>query len=84
MQNAVEHAAAGRIDVDVERTANALTIVVRDDGQGLPAGFELAESTRLGLKIVRTLVEGELRGTIDLSPVPGGGTAATLVVPVAT
>jgi hypothetical protein len=31
---------------------------------------------------VRTLVEGELRGTIDLEPVPGGGTAARLVVPL--
>jgi len=84
VQNAVEHAAASRIEVDVERTVDALTIVVRDDGQGLPAGFELAESTRLGLKIVRTLVEGELRGTIDLAPAPSGGTAARLVVPLAT
>ncbi|MDT7571729.1 MAG: two-component system, sensor histidine kinase PdtaS, partial [Actinomycetota bacterium] len=79
-----EHAAASRIEVDVERSADALTIVVRDDGQGLPAGFELAESDRLGLKIVRTLVEGELRGSIDLAPVRSGGTAARLVVPLAT
>jgi two-component sensor histidine kinase len=84
VQNAVEHAAASRIEVDVERTADALTVVVRDDGQGLPAGFELAASTRLGLKIVRTLVEGELRGTIELAPVRSGGTAARLVVPLAT
>src|SRR3954447_15186615 len=84
VQNAVEHAAAVRIEVDVERTAEALTIVVRDDGQGLPAGFELAESPRLGLKIVRTLVEGELRGTIDLTPGRNGGTAARLVVPLTT
>ena len=84
VQNAVEHAAASRIEVDVERTLEALTIVVRDDGQGLPAGFELTESTRLGLKIVRTLVEGELRGTIELAPVPRGGTAARLVVPLPT
>jgi two-component sensor histidine kinase len=48
----------------------------------LPVGFELVESTRLGLKIVRTLVEGELRGTIELAPVRSGGTAARLVVPL--
>jgi two-component sensor histidine kinase len=84
VQNAVEHAAASRIEVEVERNDTTLTLVVRDDGQGLPAGFTLEESTRLGLKIVRTLVEGELRGTIDLEPVPSGGTAARLVVPLAT
>jgi two-component sensor histidine kinase len=82
VQNAVEHAAASRIEVDIERTLEALTIEVRDDGQGLPVGFELVESTRLGLKIVRTLVEGELRGTIELAPVRSGGTAARLVVPL--
>jgi two-component sensor histidine kinase len=84
VQNAVEHAAASRIEVDVARSDEQMTVVVRDNGQGLPAGFALATSTRLGLKIVRTLVEGELRGTIDLEPVPGGGTAARLVVPLAT
>ena len=84
VQNAVEHADAARIEVEVSRDAAALTVVVRDDGQGLPAGFALADSTRLGLRIVRTLVEGELRGSIDLQPAPGGGTAALLVVPLAT
>ena len=84
VQNAVEHAAASRIEVDVERSDEQMTVVVRDDGQGLPADFTLATSTRLGLKIVRTLVEGELRGTIDLQPVAGGGTAARLVVPLST
>ena len=68
VQNAVEHAAASRIEVDVERTSETLTVVVRDDGQGLPAGFAFAESDRLGLKIVRTLVEGELRGTLLRTP----------------
>ena len=37
-------------------------------------------SDRLGLQIVRTLVETELGGQLDLSPAPGGGTVATVVV----
>ncbi len=82
VQNAVEHAGASRIVVDVARTESALTVAVRDDGQGLPEGFSLAGSTRLGLKIVRTLVEGELRGTIALEPGEAGGTTASLVVPL--
>jgi two-component sensor histidine kinase len=84
VQNAVEHAAASRIEVEVARSAAALEVVVRDDGQGLPVDFDLAGSTRLGLRIVRTLVEGELRGTIDLAPSAPRGTAARLLLPLAT
>ena len=40
----------------------------RDDGRGLPEGFALDASDRLGLQIVRTLVEAELRGAIDVAP----------------
>jgi len=82
VQNAVEHAAATRIEVQVSRDADSLAVVVRDDGRGLPAGFVLADSTRLGLRIVRTLVEGELLGSIALEPADGGGTAARLVLPL--
>ena len=82
VQNAVEHAAASRITVEVQRTETSLSVAVRDDGHGLPEGFALAESTRLGLRIVRTLVEGELRGTLALEPGRDGGTAALLVLPL--
>jgi two-component sensor histidine kinase len=82
VQNGVEHAAASSIEVCVRRSKTALEVVVRDDGRGLPAGFALAASTRLGLQIVRTLVEGELRGTLALEPAEGRGTAATVVVPL--
>src|SRR5207248_2597128 len=47
------------------------------------ADFHLESSERLGLQIVRTLVAGELRGTITLCPGSAGGTEATLVVPLA-
>jgi two-component system, sensor histidine kinase PdtaS len=84
VQNAVEHAFAGRagvVEVLVTREAGRLEVVVADDGSGLPEGFDLLGSPRLGLQIVRTLVDGELRGTLEL--VPGGvGTQARLVVPL--
>ena len=85
VQNAVEHAfptGRGQIDVLVTRDDATLQLVVQDDGQGLPAGFDLPGSPRLGLQIVRTLVEGELRGTIALRPHPGGGTEAVVTLPV--
>jgi two-component sensor histidine kinase len=83
VQNAVEHAEAGRIEVVVDRTADVLTVAVVDDGRGLPVGFQLDQSTRLGLRIVRTLVEGELRGTLSLEAAEAGGTTARLVLPLA-
>jgi two-component sensor histidine kinase len=82
VQNAVEHAGAARIEVRVDRRDTELAVVVADDGRGLPAGFDLAGSTRLGLQIVRTLVESELRGTLELVDAPPRGTAARLVVPL--
>jgi signal transduction histidine kinase len=36
----------------------------------------------LGLQIVRTLIAGELRGSIELRDRPEGGTEAVLVVPM--
>ena len=44
---------------------------------------ELDGSERLGLQIVRTLVAGELRGTILIRPGQPSGTEAELVVPMA-
>ncbi|MCW2616763.1 MAG: signal transduction histidine kinase [Frankiales bacterium] len=87
VQNAVEHAYSGPvrglIEVAASRPDGDLRVEVFDDGSGLPEGFDLADSPRLGLKIVRTLVEGELRGTVALQAGPGGvGTCAVVEVPV--
>jgi two-component sensor histidine kinase len=86
LQNALEHGLRGRsgvVEVSVQRLDHAIEIVVADDGVGLPAGFSLSASPRLGLQIVRTLVEGDLRGTIEVRPRSGGGTSAILRIPVA-
>jgi signal transduction histidine kinase len=48
----------------------------------LPRGFDAEESGRLGLQIVRTLVVGELGGTLDIGPRRGGGTRVVLDLPV--
>ena len=54
-----------------------------DDGQGLPAGFDLDGSSSLGLSIVGTLVESELGGRLTLGPAPSGrGTQAVIDVPL--
>jgi len=86
IQNAVEHAypdgREGLIEVGVHRNGEQLVVEVLDDGAGLPEGFDLAASTRLGLQIVRTLVAGELGGALALEPGPAGGTRAVVRVPI--
>jgi two-component sensor histidine kinase len=69
--------------VTVHRHGRELYVRVTDTGKGLPDDFELDASDRLGLQIVRTLVAGELRGTIVIHPGAVCGTEAELVIPLA-
>ena len=73
LQNALQHGfgasvARGRregiIEVVAARAPEQLTVTVTDSGAGLPPGFDLENTTSLGLQIVRTLVEGELGGRL--------------------
>jgi two-component system, sensor histidine kinase PdtaS len=86
LQNAVEHAfpdTGGSVEVRLRREAGGLHVDVVDEGEGLPDGFSLETSTRLGLQIVRTLVVGELGGTITLRPrADSRGTEVALDVPI--
>jgi two-component sensor histidine kinase len=86
VQNAVEHAfadgLAGSVTVTASRSTQALDVSVHDDGRGLPTGFSLEGSDRLGLEIVRTLVRSELRGTIELLPRDPRGTDVVVSIPL--
>ncbi|PPK69853.1 histidine kinase N-terminal domain-containing protein [Actinokineospora auranticolor] len=86
IQNAVEHAfppgSSGEVVVSATRSARWLDVVVADDGRGLPSGFSLERANGLGLQIVRTLVESELRGTLSLRRREHTGTEAVLRVPL--
>ncbi len=80
--NAVEHGLAGRegkVEIVALRTPDLLEVRVRDDGVGLPEGM-VGEG--LGTQIVRTLIQGELSGTIDWHTLEGEGTEVTIEVPL--
>jgi two-component sensor histidine kinase len=67
--NALEHGLeeeGTELTIAIERDGESAHVTIIDDGVGLPAGFDLAESSNLGLQIVRTLTENELRGTLSL------------------
>ncbi|WP_028478749.1 sensor histidine kinase [Nocardia sp. CNY236] len=85
VQNAIEHAfdpgESGTVTIRSERSARWLDVIISDNGRGLPQGFSLESSDRLGLQIVRTLITAELGGSIGLHPGADGGTDAVLRVP---
>jgi two-component sensor histidine kinase len=89
LQNAVEHGYPdhvatheGTIELAARTARGRLEVSITDDGRGLPEGFDLDASTSLGLSIVRTLVESELGGTLEMGPAAGGGTRVRIEVPV--
>lgn len=69
MHNALEHGLAERgslLSIELSRYSNECVINITDDGIGLPEDFDLATSSNLGLQIVRTLTENELKGVLKL------------------
>lgn len=93
VQNAVEHGLGqgpGLIEVRVHRFdagpgfpgTSSLELAVSDDGGGLPEDFDLEGTTSLGLQIVRTLIVGELGGTLAIKPKESGGTEVAISLPL--
>jgi hypothetical protein len=95
LQNALQHGLApcgpdlgpdagleGMVEVAVTRSQDRLTVIVQDNGVGLPEEFDLDSATSLGLQIVRTLVVSELGGRLEVKPRAGGGTKAVVDLPL--
>jgi len=82
---AAGYAPVGHVDLTLHQEDGALYVEVRDDGLGLPQGFDIEGTASLGLSIVRNLVVSQLEGTIAMASVPvaeGGGTRVAISVPV--
>ena len=79
ISNLHKHAFRGRrsglVEISSSVNGDQLRFVIRDDGIGLPPGFNIEKSNRLGLKLMRTLVEQQLHGSVTIT-----GKAGTEVV----
>jgi two-component system, sensor histidine kinase PdtaS len=74
--NAVEHGlkgrSQGRITITLDDLGDAVRIVVKDDGNGLPPEFDPThQSSSMGLHIVHTLVTDDLKGSFAMESSQG-------------
>jgi two-component sensor histidine kinase len=87
LQNAMEHAfngTSGTVNVRLEDHGDRVSVSVEDDGQGLPEGFQRNGSDSLGLRIVETLVQEDLKGSFALNRRNDAGSVAVASFPKTT
>ena len=77
LEHGLEHRDQGMVSVELVDLGDQVQIIVSDNGEGLPEGFELSTSSNLGLRIVRNLVERDLRGKFEL--LSDAGTQAMVI-----
>ncbi|MGB9175413.1 MAG: PAS domain S-box protein [Methanoregula sp.] len=67
LSNAYKHAFVGRkkgtINISAVQKNNRIRITVHDNGIGLPADFDISRTESLGLKLIRTLIQYQLKGS---------------------
>ncbi len=70
LSNTYKHAFRGRkhgtVMITADRDEDNFHIIVRDDGIGIPTGFDINLANRLGLKLIRTLVQQQLKGNFSI------------------
>ena len=90
VENALRHglspnARPGRVEIGARQDAGDLRLWVRDDGSGLPAGFDLARDAGTGLRNISARLEriyGD-HARLSLRTNEAGGTTAEVRLPAA-
>jgi len=80
LQNALRHAAAGRIEVRLGNGGGRLALSVTDDGRGFDVSAPGVRGRRLGLTSMEERAV-ELGGVLAIESRPGAGTTVRLDVP---
>lgn len=87
IQNALEHGIGNRetgvINISLHQIDNSLSIIITDDGTGLPQGFDINNDLGLGLEIVRATITEDMSGIFEMTPNPTGtGTHILVQIPL--
>jgi len=83
LEHGYEHRAHGQIKLVLTDGGDSVKLEICDDGEPLSADFDFSNTASLGLQIVRSLVQADLRGEITLENQPERGVVATVVFPKA-
>lgn len=78
LQNAVQHAAASRIDISLERVGDHFRLVVEDNGKGLSPA--LGKKNKPGLSVMAYRAE-TIGGELRMERPADGGTRVLCIVP---
>jgi len=80
LTNVVKYAKAKKVEIDLVQTADAMSLVISDDGIGIPEG---AQNNRLshGISGMRHRVRA-LRGEFSIHGTPGRGTMIEVTLPL--
>jgi len=84
ISNSLKHAfpddREGRIEIHATKASGGgIRLVVADDGVGMPEGLDIRNTKTMGMGLVVSLVERQLRGRLDLAH--DRGTRFTIVIP---
>ena len=55
----------GKIDIILQDKNNGCLLIIADSGIGLPLGFDIHRCKSLGLRLITSIVKGQLQGNID-------------------
>ncbi|TDO93857.1 ribose transport system ATP-binding protein [Halanaerobium saccharolyticum] len=82
--NCYEHAFSdqdfGKIIVKCKKINDRISLVIQDNGKGMPEDFDVENSTTLGLSIVYSIINNEFNGKIDFNALDKG-TKVTIKIP---
>ena len=70
LSNAFKHAFRGKtqgiLNVSAKQTDDHISIIIKDDGVGIPGDIDIYKTTSLGLKLIRNLVL-QLHGSVTIT-----------------
>jgi PAS domain S-box-containing protein len=67
-KHAFQQGEKGTIEISMKKSSNdTVSMRIKDDGIGLPDEVDIARTDSLGLKLVRTLVQKQLKGKIQVN-----------------
>ena len=84
VSNCLKHAfpggRAGKVTITIKKLEGIFTLIVADDGLGLPENFQFPGTTSLGMRLVDVLTKRQLRGNVSV--VSKAGSTVTVSFPL--